>query len=299
MVIRLFHQRFQVLISEGKASPSIPDSVISALIHIDPLQTMGTGDLGFLWITEILNSGYEEYWRYEMASGVVELLRKHFRSEITKYPLDMQPAWMQPAWMPPILGFLSLCEKFYATGLPLDSAPVAFRILSTSPGSADLCTTILPVLTSTLLPTHPLRARSLALKVFVRWRSGWFSSQMETVLHKDLNKFLQAISDPFQFATGLPPQDGKPAVATYSEPTITAIVLIESHRRICGGTTSAARTSLPLKRPHPRKEGGESFSPACCVWQPRHGRGSFARPQRLLQPSGALKSFSARTPLKS
>jgi len=172
---------------------------------------MGSGELGFLWIAEILSSRYGEEWRERMASEIVESLgncisRKNLVSFIGT----------QPAWIPPLLGFLSLSEK-------LDKRRrrtlVALRILATNTGSADFGTMILPVLASLLLPAHPLQSRRLALKVFDRFMFGWFSPQMENVPSEDLNKLVRAVGDPFQFPD-LPLQDGKPVDPPQYDPMI-------------------------------------------------------------------------------
>ena len=218
--IYLFHRQLQVVIAEGKVEEPVLTSVLSTLIHIDPLQVMDSGELGFLWITDILNSGYREYERYQMASKVVQLLGKH----LFKRPIPF--SHVLPAWIPSILGFLSLCEEFNTIITPSSPEFIALHILSTNRGSADFGPMILPLLTSTLLPTHPLRARSLALKTFFRFMTGWFSPQMENVASKHLDKLLRAVGDPFQF-TDLPPQDGKPMGLVDYEPMMATAVLIE------------------------------------------------------------------------
>ena len=179
---------------------------------------MDSGELGFSWVAAILNSGYEEQQRGEVASKVVELLGKHFFHKDLVYLVDVQPAWI-----PPLLGFLSLGEK-------LDTAEstrfIALRILAISQGSAAFDVTILPILTSTLLPTHPLQARHLALNIFLKFMSGWFSPQMENVPTEDLDKFIQAVEDPFQFPD-LPLQDIEPVYPPDYEPIRAMAILIE------------------------------------------------------------------------
>ncbi|KAF9643189.1 hypothetical protein BDM02DRAFT_3123756 [Thelephora ganbajun] len=157
-----------------------------------------------------------------MADRLVQLLGKHFDPNIPN-----EAPYIGSAWIPPLLDFLSLSERFYTTNTPPYPGFIALHILSTGPVHDDFNVKILPVLTSTLLPTHPLQLRSLALKVFYRFMPGWFSSQMENVLYKDLNKLLQAVGDPLQFTPDLPLQDGKPVGTVDYDPTMAAVVLIE------------------------------------------------------------------------
>ena len=84
---------------------------------------------------------------------------------------------------------------------------------------------ILPILRSTLLPTDRLHARCLALNVFLRFMSGWFSSQMENIPSEHLDK-LFSVDDPFQFPD-LPLRDGKPVHPADYDPMMAAAVLIE------------------------------------------------------------------------
>jgi len=178
---------------------------------------MGSGELGFLWIAEIVNSGYEEEWREWMASQVVESLGKNFFRE------DLAPSIrMQPAWIPSLLGFLSLREKLDRQG---GLSLIALRIMAISPRSTDFGTSALPILISPLLSTHPLQSRCLALEVFDTFVPSWFSSQMENVPSEDLDKFIQAVGDPFQ-SQDLPLQDGKPVDRSHCNLTVVATVLI-------------------------------------------------------------------------
>jgi hypothetical protein len=218
VVVRLFHQQLQVVIARGEATPRVLTSVLSTLIHINPLQAMGSGELGFLWISEILNSGYQEHERYQMASEVVQLLGKHFFEHPEPFSRVL------PTWIPSILRFLSLCKEFILS--PPSPGFIALRILSTNRGSAHFGSMILPVLTSTLQPTHPLQARGLALNAFLRFMTGWFSSQMENIPSNNLGKLLQAVGDPFQFPDLLL-QDGKPVGPAIYKPMMATVVLIE------------------------------------------------------------------------
>jgi len=240
MAIHLFHQQLQL----GKTDFLFLTSVLSTLTHLDPFQAMGSGELGFLWIAEILNSGYPEQWRERMAGEVVKSLGKHF---FRKDPVDSID--LQPAWIPPLLGFLSLGEEL---GTSKSSGFLALRILATSRGSADFGPTILRILHSTLLPTHPLQARHLALNIFLEFTPGWFSSQMEDIPTMDLERLVQAVGDPFQFP-GLPPQDGKPVDPPNYDPMRATAVLIKF-------------ASSDLWRNHLRRSNFTSFEEMVSTW---------------------------------
>ena len=177
---------------------------------------------GFLWITEILNSDYKEYHRYLMASRVVELLGKHFCFGDPEGIVRVRRAWI-----PPLLGFLSLSEKFYATESPPYPGFMALCIISNSRISADFAASILPILSSILLPTHPLQSRCLALKAFHTLMPGWFSPQMESVMHDDLDKLLQAVGDPFQSSPDPLLWDWVPRRVLCHKPMDSVVVLIE------------------------------------------------------------------------
>jgi len=192
--------------------------VISAPAHLNPFQLMGDGELGILLVAELLNSKYLEGECYQMAREAMQMLGKWFNS--TPHPV------IRHSWIPVLLGFLSLCEKFYPTESPPHPGFIALQILSLSPRHGGFCELVLPILTSMLLPTHPLQSRSLALEVFQRFTTKWFSLQAEKIQRKDLNELLQAVGDPFQFPDP-PLQDGRPVVATGHKPMMIVIVLIE------------------------------------------------------------------------
>lgn len=213
-VINLFHQQFQVVITEGKVEESVLTSILSALNHIDPLRVAGNRELlSVSWIAEILNSGYQGYERCLMAGKALQLLGKRL----------IPPFNSRPTWIPSILRFLSLCEE--CTLSPSSPRLIALNILSTSEISADFGVMILPILTSTLRSTHPLQARHLALITFLKPMTTWFSSQMEDIPSNDLDKLLRAVGDPFQLPDP-PLLDGEPLGAGY-DPNMAAVVLIE------------------------------------------------------------------------
>jgi len=177
--------------------------------------------LGFLLLREILNSRYPEDQRYLVVSRVVQLLGSHYCTEAASHLRTVQPDEI-----PPLLDFLSLCEKFSATEPPPHPGSVALRVLLMAQEYADFGPMVIPVLSSTLLPTHPLRSRSLALRAFYRFIPEWFTSRLENVLHKDLNRLLQAVGDPFQFTPILPLQDGDGVLATTTDDKSMRVVVV-------------------------------------------------------------------------
>jgi len=217
--VDLFNQRLQISIREGKVAQHNLTLVLPTLTELDPFQVMDTGEFGFSWIDDVLNSSYPEGGRYQIASRIMALLGKYFY-----FTVPERVPYVQPTWMPPLLGFLSLCEKFYTTESPPYPGFVALRILASAPLLTEFDATILPVLTPILLPTHPLQSRSLALKLF-GFTSRWLS-QMDNVPDQDLDRFLQAVGDPFQSISDPPLQDGQPAFTANYEPMMAAVVLI-------------------------------------------------------------------------
>jgi len=55
----------------------------------------------------------------------------------------------------------------------------------------------------------------------------WLPSQTENVLDQDLDKFLRAVGDPFQFPSDPPPRDGQPVFTANYHPMRAVVVLIE------------------------------------------------------------------------
>ena len=180
---------------------------------------MDSGKLGFSWITEILNSRYQDQSREWMAGRVVQLLGRHF------FPTEWAPhISLEPTWIPPLLGFLSLGDKSESRE---PSGLIALRILAATRGSADFGPMVLSVLHSTLLPTDRLHARCLALDVFFKFVAGWFSPEMKNIPSKDLNKLVQAVDDPFQFANLPGIRDAKLVYGPNHRPMMVTAVLIE------------------------------------------------------------------------
>jgi len=210
----LFCRQLQISIREGANSNALM-SILSALSHIDPLEVANSGEYGFLWLADILNSGYPDNDRHAMANRIIQLLGKRV------YPTNPHQWDFPSSWIPPLLDFLSLCEKLRSA-----DGFTALRILSSGRRYPAFGARILPVLTSILLPTNPLRSRMLALKIFHRFAAGWCPSQMEKLLRKDLNNFLQAVGDPFQFPD--PSLQGERSVETADyNPMEAAVILIE------------------------------------------------------------------------
>ena len=140
----LFNRRLHISIREGEAGQTRLGWTLRALDHLGPFPVGGAGWLGFLWIAEILTSGYPEDGRVWMTGKVLQLLGKYFFSKVSE-----QFRIVQRAWILLLLGFLSRSEKFYTMDFPLFPRYVALRILSTSPGYGDFGPKILPVLTDT------------------------------------------------------------------------------------------------------------------------------------------------------
>ena len=177
--------------------------------------------MGFLWISEILNSGHGAEQRYSIASLEVRLLGKCYDFDDT-----MPFSNVQPAWVPPLLDFLSLREKFPTMGPKPHPESIVLRILSVCPSDADYGATLLPILTSMLSPDHPFHSPKLALMVFYRFMSGWFSSQMEVVASYSLNRLIQAVDDAFHPNPDLL-QDGELARTANYDSMTAVVILIE------------------------------------------------------------------------
>ena len=176
--------------------------------------------MGFALIADILSSSFSEEHRYQIATFVVELLGNFLES--WDYVVEILPAWM-----PPLLDFFFLSEKFYAAKSQPYPGSILLRILLAGTTFTDLGPAILPILSSVLLPTHPLQSRRLALKVFNECLPAWFSIQMQSVAVEDLNNLLHAVGDPFLFTwnTSLPNLRTLPPESDY-EPIRAAVILI-------------------------------------------------------------------------
>jgi hypothetical protein len=186
--ITLFHKRVQESVKNNGADERAITSVLSALVHLNPFQVLGTG---FLWVVDILNSGRPDGERYRIASQVMQLLEHHFRSECWKQ-LDVHPTWISP-----LAGFLSLYEVLHTAHSLKSPRFIALRILST---------------------------RS-ALPVFHGFTSGLLN--MGNIQGIDLSRFFQEVGDPFQPTTDPLLHAGQPMTQTHYEPMTIVVALIE------------------------------------------------------------------------
>ena len=213
----LFHQQLRVSIGQGEVESYHITAYFSALSGLDPFQTGNHVYYGFLWIADLLNSRYTNDERYSMAGQIIQLLGKHIH-HIASWQVGS-------GWVSSLVSFLSLGEQFYSTWPTPRPGVLALKILSSAMGNFDPTPTILPVLASTLIPTHPLKSRILALDVFRRFMGRWSSSQMENVPNNHLDELLRAVGDPFEYPD-LPLQNGQPvAVANYSPMEVVVILI--------------------------------------------------------------------------
>ena len=172
---------------------------LSALVHLDPLTVTKNQEMVFSFVADILSSSFSEEDRYLMASNAVQLLENCFFPRENRGS-GIEAISVEHTWIPLLLAFLSLSEKFYATQSPPYVGSIALRILSVVDKPTYFDTTIFPILSSTLLQTHPLQSRTLALKVFNASFPWLLSLQMGDVPVGNLKDLLQAVGDPFVFA---------------------------------------------------------------------------------------------------
>ena len=102
--IGLFHRHLRTVIVEGTAHKFYLTLILSALIDLNPFQVTGNQELGFLWIADILNSGYEEDWRCWMVCRVLRALEKRFPPDFSA-----PHTAVHPTLVPSVLGSLLLC----------------------------------------------------------------------------------------------------------------------------------------------------------------------------------------------
>jgi hypothetical protein len=176
--------------------------------------------MGFTLIEEIVGSSFSEESRYKMAGIVVRLLGSYERSGGPVHYL-----FLHPEKSAPLLDFLLLSEKSYAEESPPFPESIVLCFLSEMPEPPDFTTKILPILSSTLLPTDHSQFRGLALEVFNQFSPGLLSSQMEEITTDDRENILRAVGDPLLFNRDTLP-DGLPTQSHY-EPISTAAFLIE------------------------------------------------------------------------
>ena len=162
-------------------------------------------------MTDILGSRFTMWEQYILASGVVELVQRQIKSEISP------PTYSTAAWIPPLLGLLQLGEE-NRWGFSRAAGVFAIQVFSCI---EDFSPTILPILTSTLRHTHPLQCRKTALRIFHQFHFGLLSSQMESISSEDRASLLQAVGDPFQDT------EEEHAIEHKYNPMSVAIILIE------------------------------------------------------------------------
>jgi hypothetical protein len=207
------------IIRAGNVQSSFISSTFSTLSDLDISRVANFQETCISWVYEIVNSGYTKDEQYSMASSAVALLGKRFDSPSTEpSPLTSE--------IRPLLDYLLLSENFRTAESPSHPEVIALRLISIAPGHRHLHPTISPVLTSTLLQSHPLHSRALALKIFQRPGLEWCSPQAGGFSATERARLLEAVGDPFQFTPDLPPQDG-PTTATEYEPMRTAVLLIK------------------------------------------------------------------------
>ena len=228
-VVNTVYEQLQTKLKQGEDSDGCKGiriaRILSALVHLDPVGVIGNGAIGFTLIAEILSSSFSEDHRYLMASNVAQLLGNCFFPKKDDIPRQMFS--VEPTWISPLLGFLSLSEKFYATESPPYARSIALRILSAVDELTDSGTKILPILSSTLLPTHPLQSRYLALKIVNASLPVLLSSRMDDVPAGDLKNLLQAVGDPFLFTEDTFLWDRQTRLrGTDYEPIDAAVILI-------------------------------------------------------------------------
>lgn len=168
--------------------------VLSALVHLDPFGVLETDEWGFLWVTEILNSGRRGDERHRMASQVLQLLEYYYRA------------------------------KGHAEG-PLTSARAIIYILSAAPTSIHFNATIPPPLILALSPTHRLQLRRLALEFILESIPHWVLFDDPNT---DLEGLLQAVGDPFHLTPEPPLHNGQPANVSHYNPMKIVVALIGS-----------------------------------------------------------------------
>ena len=203
-VTNVAYEQLQTKLKQGEDSDGCKGDrmtgALSTLVHLDPFRVAINGpEMGIMLFGDIIGSSFSEKHRHLMASNVAQLLENlFFPKEDNNIPF--QRFSVKPTWIPPLLGFLSLSEKFYATEPPPYAQYIALRILSAVNELTDSDTKILPILSSTLLPIHPLQSRYLALKVFNASLPVLLSSQMDDAPAGSFKNLLQAVGDPFLFA---------------------------------------------------------------------------------------------------
>ena len=250
----LFYEHLQNKIRQGEVSQEgAIIEVLSALVGLNPFGPTPGTDKGFPLIVDILRSSFSEKGRYQMANAVLLLLGSFFFPDKYGYT----PIWdspVVPKWISPLLDFLSLSEKFYATESPPYAGSIALRFISAACVNTNTFefdrivppflpsffhrygfddrgkfnAAVIPILSPTLLPTHPLQSRSLALNVLHVSLLQLILSEMVDVTAEDLKSLLQAVCDPFLFTRDISLLDRR--AGTFKpdyNPADAAVLLIE------------------------------------------------------------------------
>ena len=248
----LFYEHLETTVRRGEASQerAIID-VLSASVGLDLFEHTEYYNNGFRLIADILSSSFSEKGRYRMANAVLLFLGNYFFPNQNEILANLSSLPVKPKWISPLLDFLSLSEKFYATESPPYAGSIALRFISATYVKADrrefdpkanrlrwlfvgsggfekTKTAVIPILSSTLLPTHPLQSRSLALNVLHTSLLQLVLSERVAVTAEDFKSLLQALGDPFLFTRDPPLLDWRadPSKPDY-EPADTAVLLIE------------------------------------------------------------------------
>ena len=212
------------IIRSGDVRSGFISSTFSTLSDLDIPQVANFQDACISWIQEIIRSPlYPEDERYSMASSAVALLGKRFDP-----PPSTEPSsHVRATAIRPLLDFLLLGEGSQPTGSPPYPGIIALQAVTIAAEHKHFDPMVLPVLTCTLLPTHPLQPRILALRLFQQPGFEWCSSQAEAFSDMNRARLLEAVGDPFHFIPDPPFQSGQPMTTTLYEPMRTAILLIE------------------------------------------------------------------------
>ena len=218
----LLHQRLQMAIRAGVGDMYGLISILSTLSHFVPPQVVVIRELSLSWMTDILGSRYEARDRCIVAGEVVELFWEQIKHLLLLHSSSDYTA--NAASIPPLLDFLRLGEQTHWPEIV--PGVLALQILSHGERTNNFGPTILPILASTLQPTHPLQSRKTALKAFYQFGFGWFSSQMEGVSGSDRAGLLRAVGDPFQSTPDSILQGNQLAKGKYN-PMNVAATLIE------------------------------------------------------------------------
>ena len=215
-------KQLSTIIKAGNVRSSFISSTFSTLSDLDTPRVASFQEACISWIHEVINSSYPEGERFSMATSAVVLLGKQLDPQSSEYTTRVLATGIRP-----LLDFLLLSERHHSVESPTYPGAVALRFVLDATPHHSFDPTILTILTSTLLPTHPLQSRALALKLFQRSGLEWCSSQAEGLSGTNCARLLEAVGDPFHFTPDPPPQDGQSTTRTDYEPMLTTILLVK------------------------------------------------------------------------